>query len=986
MSINIGDKDSALLGGLSGFWQKFFKDVKDIEVYYEASEVYLGQVYLDMLAAILNIGAIDTPIFNKEYWKLFTILESELDFVEGLSISEDAYHYDMPGDIVNTQFLQNSIFGPEIVLERDVDFTVEDNDGYIRFHDDPFKGYQDATGQWLPAQGLGWRTIAVEIGNRFTDRERTANWDVDSDVKKGDDLRLLGYRGSSQTSGVAGTIAYSFGLWTFEDVSLGDATIGDMIQVHSSSSPDEAFDGYYVVHSIISSTKVRLEATPYSPEGTSTTPLTWERFRTAYFNVSSTEPFRDYPITYLEGQDFIGSVDTPYPLEYTAPFVYSVVRDSATPDVFGVSLAWSSTVVPPNPTVLGYRNVIPGSVNVYAEKIGGGLVEEGVDWSMDYIRGLLYQLTPWGSGSLGKCDFQYRVEVTLAAGGEITESSVGNVKQISYWVPEVQVDRFNLWYNYGSLLNRFEASSESYKAFLRGIMYLYMTGPILERIESGLNVAARYPVVRNDGEVLVSYDDGVKASGADGTVDGTAETLNAPSYTFTEQDVGGFIIISNVINDLNKGSFRILSLVDANTVELESSYGFISETPVDWALSLTYVKTVQTTGDNYIYPYYVPIREDIEDSANEGVLTFSAFEPLTLAFTVTDYIEDPHWWHNKFIPPVLWADTTQHRRHATTQLYANVIGGSSDVRVGDPGFYVGADEEGNVVTPTDGVDPVNIFKHGTAFILFDRYLKFHMFYVSFHEDLELTAQFRTDIEELILVAKPSYTYPYVEPNASFEDVIELSDTLSFPRIAFEFGGVADNYLDSMFCGVEVDSEIVAQNYLKVGDTDFPWAVGDYYRYVDYTDETIAGAPDPVVTGYTFDIPVTGNERPLVLNIQATVGGEPVLEGRDYTVNWLVDGANPWQVKALTDWDSVSPLLVDYTAVDYDNLSITPTPDTLLGFTPVMVGGLNPGYIRAGALDPDSPTYATEWALVRTEHIDRALSLKVDEGGLPYNYP
>ena len=53
-TIDIGDKHSVLLQGLSGFWLRFFKDVKDLEAYYQASEVYLGQVYLDTMAAILN--------------------------------------------------------------------------------------------------------------------------------------------------------------------------------------------------------------------------------------------------------------------------------------------------------------------------------------------------------------------------------------------------------------------------------------------------------------------------------------------------------------------------------------------------------------------------------------------------------------------------------------------------------------------------------------------------------------------------------------------------------------------------------------------------------------------------------------------------------------------------------------------------------------------------------------------------------------------
>jgi len=105
MPLDIGDKHSTLFRGLSGFWQKFFKDAPDIEAYYQAAEIYLGQAYLDLLGAILNIGVVDTPIFNKEYWKLFVIKENEVNFKQGITLADDRYIYDMPGDIVIILFL-----------------------------------------------------------------------------------------------------------------------------------------------------------------------------------------------------------------------------------------------------------------------------------------------------------------------------------------------------------------------------------------------------------------------------------------------------------------------------------------------------------------------------------------------------------------------------------------------------------------------------------------------------------------------------------------------------------------------------------------------------------------------------------------------------------------------------------------------------------------------------------------------------------------
>jgi hypothetical protein len=115
------------------------------------------------------------------------------------------------------------------------------------------------------------------------------------------------------------------------------------------------------------------------------------------------------------------------------------------------------------------------------------------------------------------------------------------------------------------------------------------------------------------------------------------------------------------------------------------------------------------------------MRTDVIDPANIGVLTFSAFEALTTAFTVVDYLEDPTWWHDKFIPEVLWEGQSSIRRLASTTLFENIIGPGDDARIGDPGLYIGADDEGNVTAASSD------YRHSVAFILFDRYLHIRTF-------------------------------------------------------------------------------------------------------------------------------------------------------------------------------------------------------------------------------------------------------------------
>lgn len=1003
MGLDIGDRHSTLFTGLSGFWQKFFRDTQDLEAFYQASEIYLGQVYLDLLGAILNIGIVDTPVFNKEYWRLFLIDETQVHFHEGPSVMEDRFWYDMPGTEVTTDFLQNTIFDPDVVFEREVDFDVVDNDGYVRFYVDPFRGAQNDNGEWMPRPGIGWRTIQKEVGNQFTDQERDTNWDDDSDVRRGDVLRLLAYSGGLVQSGVAASITVGSPT-LFHGIDISKCQEGDIILVYGSSFPDVMFDGVYVMgRQTMLPDMVDLDDTFYMPLFSSSTPLKWKHYRAVYFYPSVADgivngPFRDFEVDYFDKNSIVGSADNPYPLDVNAPIVYSVVRDVADNDVLGASISDLSPE-----TIFGYKHLIPGSVQVYAIVNDPPVRQavEGLDYTIDYLHGRLHQLNFATKPLQGvmTCDYKYQREILYAAGGTISAKDVGRVKQISLWVPETLVDRFTLYYNYGSLLNRFAVSSETYKTFLRGIIHLYVSGPVLERVESALNVAAGYPVVKTEGEILVSYNNGEIYHAADGDVTALTSYFHSPSYTFSELDVGGQIIFPNPLHDYNKGHFRILNVIDSNTVELESSYGFLDEGLVpplmEWVLTHTYQKVVTTNLNVYKYPYNVPIRDDVMALTQVGHLTFQAFDALTTAFIVTDYVEDPRWWHNNYIPSILWNESL-NRRYATTHLYEHVIGPVDDLRIGDPGFFIGADDEGNVFTPNDNSispghgNPVSLYRHCTAFILFDRYLKCHMFYIEIAPDLELSAQFMDDLNELILVSKPSYTYPYVEPNSAFEELAELYDRFSIPEIDFFWR----------------DDLLVADNYLVIGDMDFPWDIGGYFRYIDLSS-TIPGTAgvDPVlpfrlpVADFVPPVPgpVVLGQRLVSVVIHATVGmGQPLLEGRDYKLQWEVDEPDAWWVYPITSWDvPLVDIAVDLLLVEYDNLAYTPcsfgVPDTRIGFTPLAIGGQNPAFVRRGALNSSLPPdeYAAQWSAVRRGMVDRSLSLHITHftpAPEPYTYP
>jgi hypothetical protein len=910
-----------------------------------------------MLSDVLNHGIVDTPIFNKEYWQFFVIGENDISFVEGASVAEDRYVYDMPGAIRTVDFLQNTVFSPTVLYERDVDFDIKDEDGFARFLRDPFREYMEEGGSLLPLPGVIWRTRQIKVGNQFRDYERDTDWRDDSETKQGDTLRLLAQAVDVRwdDAGVnPGQVFYVPGVYRFYTVYnflTSDAIPGDVIQVYGSGT---VYDGYYIIKEIPDPYLgfVELEETFYAPPSTSPATLSWKLWKMSYFDFFT----RDYIIDYIDSQYLIGSSDDPFPLDYKDPMVYAVVRAVADPDVIGLAVS------PTLPTNTGYTHIVPGTLEIFALRDDGqGRIREDEDYSVNYLTGWIYPISVppghWDPASINTCQFKYQRELLKSAGGSISERLEGTIKQLAFWVPEVELDKFNLYYHYGYLLNRFEISSETYKAFLRGIMHLYTHGPVFERMVSGMNVVAGYPLIRQDGELLTGYFNGVDAQSllpvADGQIIGATKTfITTPAtYTFTEMDVGGYLIFPDPISPFNKGKFKILEILDPQTVLLESPYPMVNEgPPLEWMLSRNYEKVVTTGLFTYKFPFFVPMRTDVEDPENIGVLQFSAFEALTLAFTVTDYIEAPMWWIGKTIPYSLFPTASLIRRIASDGLFANIFDPDDLACFDDPGLYFDGDDEGHVTdTP---------YRHNVGFILFDQYLKYHMFYVEISPDLELPPSFKSDFEDMVLIIKPTYTYPYVQPGEPFLDEGTLWDEFFIAAIKMYWG--------------EQESIIPADNDLTF-DAETDLSFDDYFTYVDRM-----AAPLPFPLPPVFPLPLLPNERPLVVNIHATIGGVPVLEGRDFMVHYdpndpmfgLVE-ANPLG----PPWDMI-PATCDVECAALVNTTVVPIPDTTIGYTPLIFDGGDPAYVRK---DMHALSY-------RTESVDRPLSLRINVLGAPYPYP
>lgn len=561
----------------------------------------------------------------------------------------------------------------------------------------------------------------------------------------------------------------------------------------------------------------------------------------------------DHPIVLVRADGLYVDDETPLPAP-GAGMKYVVLRVPATPTVGAESFTLAANVA-----TLAHTRIDVGSVRVYARGPGGADVVEGVDYAVNYEHGKIFALTAWigivaGAGTFA-IDYTWRREVHPNAGASPRSSTTGiivasttttRVLQIAAWAPDTLIDRRTLANNFGVLIGREQPSSETYRAFIAGIFQLYVLGPVLERIESALNVVLNLPVVRDDGEVFQSIDT------SDPLVDRVLTTRPTNGLTAT-----------------------------------------------------------------YDFPKGTPFRSDLVAG-----LALESFDPLTTAVDVTDYVQSPHWWHGAVIPEDLFSAVNGERpdisrRTASAQYVRNVVGAPDAPVVGDPGLMVGADEDG---FPSQ-------FRHRMAFVLMDRYLKYHTFSVRFSTAALSAAlgpnfaQSIRDLNELVLSARPSHTFVFTTPTTDFRDEIEVSDVLSFAR---QIGS-----------GVFGPDKVVFADMVPTVGAGV-WTFGDYFKYELWTANTAFPAIGVPVA--LANAPAGPRRRYLVrVFVDGMIGGRRLVENLDYSVNYATG-----EVTRLTAWTSTT---VD---VVYRQLNIGNVADAPIGADdmPLLVNGVDPAIIVA----------------------------------------
>ena len=753
-----------LISGLSSFWNQFFADADQLSALYKGSAMLIGQAYLDLMSATLGVSLKDAVVLDREYYRLLTIREDEIRFVEGQTSGDDRWAFTLPVPVVSFASLDNQVVEPSASLEEQRDYEI--TNGVVLFHVDP----TNPTNTGVPLNGYARRSTDIAVGGSFTDSTVTA-WTT-TNVNKGDTLRTLdvGTDGTQRARG------------NYEIAVVRDPAL------------------------FVSAT------------------------------LALTAPMSSVPYVIVR-----------------VPYDAIVLGES-------ITITGAGSVVS-----LAHTRVDQGSVRVYAKAPSGADVREGTDYVVNYEAGTVTAVTAWMNlpGPFG-VDYTWQEEVVpfSTTGQIVSTSTTTRVVQMAVWAPDALVDRMTLANNFGSFIGRMEPSSEAYRSFLEGIFQLYIMGPVIERIESALNVVLNLPVIVTDGETYLSTD--------------TSDPIVDRVFT------------------LRPGAVQPAM---------------------------------------YAFPKGTPLRTDLIAG-----LAFQAFEPLTIAVIVTDYVQTPSWWYGEVIPQALFSPATDQvpsifRRRASPYYVANVIDATDNPEIGDPGLYIGCDESGVVLDPL----PSTIYRHCMAFVVMDEYLKYHTFSVKFNAAAlsastgTAFAQSLADLNNLVLVSKPSHTFAFVTPTTFFADDIEIDeDSIDFTRL-----------VGSRVHGP--DQILFTDDPPLIGGT--VWNIGDYFKYEQFTPSTTFTTPSVPVTlsnapagprhGYLVRVHVGGN-----------VGGVALVENVDYTVDY----ANR-TVTRLTSWAS-STVTVDFTQLNIGNLS-----DAAIGAgdMPLMIDGVDPALIT-GAFDAG----AEEW--------------------------
>jgi hypothetical protein len=155
-----------------------------------------------------------------------------------------------------------------------------------------------------------------------------------------------------------------------------------------------------------------------------------------------------------------------------------------------------------------------------------------------------------------------------------------------------------------------------------------------------------------------------------------------------------------------------------------------------------------------------------------------------------------------------------------------------------------------------------------AFILMDKLLKYHFLRIQISPTI-LDSNFLAQIETIIGQAKPAHVFIYLDATTTFTDLIHVREELT---IAY------GPYIADLFH--VVDNTLTSATTLSAGD---------YFSYVTATSTTMWPGGNPGTFPVSIIYPFTVDyQRIVFFRLLATTGGRHVVEGLDYTVNYVTN--------------------------------------------------------------------------------------------------
>ena len=522
---------SAFFRGLSSFWKRFFRDSSVLQTTYDATETLLGDVYLDLMEAVLSKSLRNTEIFSRRDWRLLLLNDSDLGF-DSAVFSFGVGSLNATILTITAQELSNIYDGHSVTVANSENLTDDQRllyPAYGVYNVGHVTGVDVRKKLWVAVVPTGG-TIADSIStlaNRVISNKRLESF-VASTTNSVDILTLNTLVNLN-----------SVGNWDAD-------TNSPAIPTATPSNVGQYFQVSVAGTTTIDGTSIWAVGDWIVSEGTHWVKAALELPKVIFkYGDDLTEeiaiPAGDY--TDIDGlrQELVDQITA---INLTMSFDFNV-----NVEVDGVRLVITSDkeiiLWEANTSFQNLYSMVPFKFKITTDVPAGR--ESEFLWDQTdplqlltdgfRIAGIEYRFPIDTKIKESKYIYNtlYKPSITLESSRQyriangfiyfksnpfefdsIAFRDLGDGRrQLALWMSLVDIDNLSLYFNYGYRFTKVRESSEAYKAFIKGIYYYYTHGPQVSRLKSAFNILAGIPVAEENDETVL----GVSLNGLTVTTD-----------------------------------------------------------------------------------------------------------------------------------------------------------------------------------------------------------------------------------------------------------------------------------------------------------------------------------------------------------------------------------------------------------------------------------------------------------------------------------